>query len=57
MAVFIMSIFSIVVVAIYSVLEAKTKIEEAKRYAQKIIIKQMALDEEMEKKNKKILHE
>ena len=52
-----MSIFSIVVVAIYSVLEAKTKIEEAKRYAQKIIIKQMALDEEMEKKNKKILHE
>lgn len=49
-----MTLFSIPVIALYSVLEAKAREKEARQYARKILIQQLKQEEEAEARNKRL---
>jgi cbb3-type cytochrome oxidase subunit 3 len=53
-AVVAMALFSILVIAIYSTLEAKAREDEARRYARRILMQQLKQEEEAEARNKRL---
>ncbi|OGU15559.1 MAG: hypothetical protein A2076_12900 [Geobacteraceae bacterium GWC2_53_11] len=49
-----MALFSIPVVALYSVLETKAREKEARQYARRILMEQLKQEEEAEARNKRL---
>lgn len=49
-----MALFSIPVVAVYSVLETKAREKEARRYARRVLMEQLKQEEEAEARNKRL---
>lgn len=49
-----MSLFSIPVMALFSILETKERENEARRYARKILMQQLKQEEEAEARNKRL---
>lgn len=49
-----MALFSIPVVALYSILETKEREKEARRYARKILMEQLKQEEEAEARKKRL---